>query len=149
MNPLALLSAIAWRVAFFPGVAYAGVVAAGGRRCAGRLPAGLRPAQLDELMAAVGVSRRLRAAGASRARPSSACPRGVSLAVLVTALAAGHRPGAAAERWPWHRLVAAATAAGAHCSALASVAMTLDLRTIAAAGGSGGRRPAPGPSSPS
>jgi len=130
MNPLAVLSAVVG-VAFFPGVAYTGLVAAlvG---AGGRLPAGLRPAQLDELMVAVGVS----AACGLQAFPGSplfGLPTGVSLVVFVTALAAGVAWGSA-ERWPWQRL-AAGVAAIAPLLGLASVAMTLDLRTIAAAGG--------------
>lgn len=137
MNPLAVLSAVV-ALAIFPGSAYAGLAAAL-VAVAGRIPAGLRPAQLDELMAAVGVS----AACGLLAFPGSplyALPTGVSLVVIVTALAAGIAWGTA-ERWPWQRLVAAA-AAVAPLLGLASVAMTLDLRTIAAAGGSvGAARP--------
>jgi len=99
---------------------------------AGRLPAGLRPAQLDELIAAVGVA----AASGLLALPSSplfGLPSGVSLAVLVTAIAAGIA-WATPERWPWHRLMAAA-AALAPLLGLASAAYTMDLRTLAAAGG--------------
>lgn len=130
MNPLALLSAIA-ALAFFPGVAYASVVAlavAG----AGRLPAGLGPARLDELVAAVGVT----AACGLLAFPSSpifGLPTGVSLPVVVVALAAGVAWGST-ERWPWHRAVAAASAL-VPLLALAAVARTLDLPTLAAAGG--------------
>jgi hypothetical protein len=134
MNPLAVLSAVV-AVAIFPGSAYTGLVAAL-VAVAGRLPAGLRPPQLDELMAAVGVS----AACGLLAFPGSplfGLPTGVSLAVLVSALAAGIAWGTA-ERWPWPRQVAAA-AAVAPLLGLASVSMTLDLRTIAAAGGSVGR----------
>lgn len=133
MNPLAVLSAVV-AVAIFPGSAYAGLVAAL-VALAGRIPAGLRPPQLDELMAAVGVS----AACGLLAFPGSplyGLPTGVSLVVLVTALAAGIAWGTV-ERWPWQRLVAAA-AAVAPLLGLASVSMTLDLRTLAAAGGAVG-----------
>jgi hypothetical protein len=137
MNPLAVLSAIV-AVAVFPGVAYAGLVAAL-VALGGRIPAGLRPAQLDELMVAVGVS----AACGLLAFPGSplfGLPTGVSLVVFVTALAAGIAWGSA-ERWPWQRLAAVA-AAIAPLLGLASVATTLDLGTIAAAGGSvGAARP--------
>jgi hypothetical protein len=137
MNPLAVLSAVVG-VAIFPGAAYAGLVAAL-VAVAGRIPAGLRPAQLDELMVAVGVSAAcglLVFAGS----PLFGLPTGVSLVVFVTALAAGIAWGSA-ERWPWQRL-AAGVAAVAPLLGLASVAMTLDLRTIAAAGGSvGAARP--------
>ena len=137
MNPLAVLSAVV-AVAIFPGAAYAGMVAALAG-FAGRIPAGLRAPQLDELMAAVGVS-----AGcgllAFPGSPLYGLPTGVSLVVLVTGLAAGIAWGTA-ERWPWQRLVAAA-AAVAPLLGLASVSTTLDLRTIAAAGGSvGAARP--------
>jgi hypothetical protein len=130
MNPLAILSAVA-ALAFFPGVAYASAVAlavAG----AGRLPPGLGPAQLDELVAAVGLT----AACGLLPLPGSplvGLPTGVSLPVLIVALAAGVA-WSTGERWPWHRLVAAA-AAVVPLLALASVAMTLDLATLAAAGG--------------
>ena len=137
MNPLAVLSAVVG-VAIFPGAAYAGLVAAL-VAVAGRIPAGLRPAQLDELMVAVGVS----AACGLLVFPGSplfGLPTGVSLVVFVTALAAGIAWGSA-ERWPWQRL-AAGVAAVAPLLGLASAAMTLDLRTIAAAGGSvGAARP--------
>jgi hypothetical protein len=130
MNPLALLSAIA-ALAFFPGVAFASAVALGVAG-AGRLPAGLGPAQLDELVAAVGVT----AACGLLAFPGSplfALPTGVSLPVVMVALAAGVAWGTA-ERWPWRR-VAAAAAVLVPLLGLASVARTLDLRTLAAAGG--------------
>ena len=137
MNPLAVLSAIV-AVAVFPGVAYAGLVAAL-VALGGRIPAGLRPAQLDELMVAVGVS----AACGLLAFPGSplfGLPTGVSLVVFVTALAAGIAWGSA-ERWPWQRLTAV-VAAVAPLLGLASVATTLDLGTIAAAGGAvGAARP--------
>lgn len=131
MNALALLKACL-AVAVYPGTAYLGAVAVA-VAVAGRLPAGLRPAQLDELIAAVGVA----AASGLLALPSSplfGLPSGVSLAVLVTAIAAGIA-WATPERWPWHRLMAAA-AALAPLLGLASAALTLDLRTLAAAGGS-------------
>jgi hypothetical protein len=130
MNALALLKACL-AVAVYPGTAFLGAVAVA-VAVAGRLPAGLRPAQLDELIAAVGVA----AASGLLALPSSplfGLPSGVSLAVLVTAIAAGIA-WATPERWPWHRLVAAA-AARAPLLGLASAAFTLDLRTLAAAGG--------------
>jgi len=130
VSPLAVLSAVA-AVAFFPGVAYAGAVALA-VAFAGRMPPGLGPAQLDELVAAVGVT----AACGLLALPGSpllGLPTGVSLLVLMTALAAGVASGTT-ERWPWPRLLAAA-AVVAPLLALASVAMTLDLRTLAAAGG--------------
>lgn len=137
MNPLAVLNAVV-AVAIFPGSAYAGLVAAL-VAVAGRIPAGLRPPQLDELMAAVGVS----AACGLLAFPGSplyGLPTGVSVVVLITALAAG-TAWATVERWPWQRLVAAVAAVGPLLG-LASVSMTLDLRTIAAAGGSvGAARP--------
>jgi hypothetical protein len=137
MNPLAVLSAIV-AVAVFPGAAYAGLVAAL-VAVGGRIPAGLRPAQLDELMVAVGVS----AACGLLAFPGSplfGLPTGVSLVVFVTALAAGIAWGSA-ERWPWQRLTAV-VAAVAPLLGLASVATTLDLGTIAAASGSvGAARP--------
>ena len=130
MNPLAVLSAVVG-VAIFPGAAYAGLLAAL-VAVGGRIPTGLRPAQLDELMVAVGVS----AACGLLAFPGSplfGLPTGVSLVVFVTAVAAAIAWGSA-ERWPWQRLAAGA-AAVAPLLGLASVAMTLDLRTIAAAGG--------------
>ncbi|MGD1035040.1 MAG: hypothetical protein ABR977_11485 [Candidatus Dormibacteria bacterium] len=137
MNALALLKACL-AVAVYPGTAYLGAVAVA-VAVAGRLPAGLRPAQLDELIAAVGVA----AASGLLALPSSplfGLPSGVSLAVLVTAIAAGIA-WATTERWPWHRLVAVA-AALAPLLGLASAALTLDLRTIAAASGQvGAARP--------
>jgi hypothetical protein len=137
MNPLAILSAFA-AVAFFPGVAYAGAVALA-VAAAGRLPPGTRPAQLDELVAAVGVA----AACGLLAFPGSplfGLPTGVSVMVLMTALAAGVAWGTS-ERWPWWRVLAAA-AAVAPLLGLAAVALTLDLRTLAAAGGSvGAARP--------
>jgi hypothetical protein len=133
MNALVALSAII-AVAIFPGTAYAGTVALA-VAVAGRMPSGLRPAQLDELATAVGVTA---ACGllALPGSPLSGPSAGVSLVVLVTALAAGIAWGTA-ERWPWHRLVAAVVAV-APLLVLASTAMTLDLRTIAAAGGSVG-----------
>jgi FtsH-binding integral membrane protein len=137
MNPLAVLSAIVG-VAIFPGAAYA-VLVATLVAVGGRVPAGLRPPQLDELMAAVVVSA---ACGllAFPGSPLSGLPTGVSLVAFVIALAAGIAWGSA-ERWPWQRLAAGA-AAVAPLLGLASVAMTLDLRTIAAAGGSvGAARP--------
>ncbi|MGD1053550.1 MAG: hypothetical protein ABR950_06950 [Candidatus Dormibacteria bacterium] len=137
MNPLAVLSAVV-AVAIFPGAAYAGLVAtlvAFG----GRLPVGLHRAQLDELMLAVGVS----AACGLLAFPGSplfGLPIGVSLIVFVTAIAAGVAWGSP-ERWSWQRLAAGA-AAVAPLLGLGAVAMTLDLRTIAAAGGTvGAARP--------
>ena len=131
MNPLAVLSAIV-AVAIFPGAAFAGLVAAV-VAIGGRIPAGLRPAQLDELMVAVGVSADCGLL-AFPGSPLLGLPTGVSLVVVVTALAAGIAWGSA-ERWPWQRLAAVA-AAVAPLLGLASVAKTLDLGTIAAAGGS-------------
>jgi len=130
MNPLAALSAVV-ALAIFPGAAYAGTVALL-VAVAARLPSGLRPAQLDELVAAVGVT----AACGLLALPGSplfGLPTGVSLAALVTAIAAGIAWGTA-DTWPWHRLVAAGAAVAALLG-LASTALTLDLRTLAAAGG--------------
>ncbi len=86
MNPLAALSAVV-ALAIFPGAAYAGTVALL-VAVAARMPSGLRPAQLDELVAAVGVT----AACGLLALPGSplfGLPTGVSLAALVTAIAAG------------------------------------------------------------
>ena len=137
MNPLAILSAIA-AVAFFPGAAYAGAVALA-VTAAARMPPGLGAAQLDELVAAVGVT----AACGMLALPGSplfGLPAGVSLLVLITALAAGVA-WATSESWPWQRAVAA-VAVLAPLFGLAAAAGTLDLRTLAVAGGTvGAARP--------
>lgn len=132
MSLIALLSAVVG-LAVYPGAAYAGTVAllvAG----AGRMPRASRPAQLDELLAAFGVA----AACGLMVLPDSplfGLPTGVSLIALIVALAAGVAWGTSGH-WPWHRLIAAAATA-APLLGLASMAMTLNLRTIAATGGAG------------
>jgi hypothetical protein len=137
VNPLAVLGGIL-AIAVFPGAVYAGTLALAAV-AAGRIPPGLRPAQLDELLAAVGVA----AACGLLAFPGSpllGLPTGVSVAALLTALAAGIAWGTAPS-WPWARLAAAA-AATLPLLTFASSALTMDLRTIAAAGGSvGAARP--------
>jgi hypothetical protein len=130
MNPLAALSAVV-ALAIFPGAAFVGALALL-VAVASRMPPGLRPAQLDELVAAVGVA----AACGLLPLPGSplfGLPTGVSLAAVIVALASGIAWGTA-EAWPWHRVVAAA-AAVTPLLGLAAAALTLDLRTIAAAGG--------------
>ena len=133
MNPVAVLQAVA-ALAIFPGVAFAGTVTLA-VAVASRLPPGLHPPQLDELAAAVGIAA---ACGllALAGSPLFGLPAGVSLMALLMAIAAGIAWGTA-ERWPWHR-VAAALACAAPLLGLASMAMTLDLRTLTATGGPAG-----------
>ena len=133
MNPVAVLQA-AVSLAIFPGVAFTGTVALA-VAVAGRLPPGLHPPPLDELAAAGGIAA---ACGllALAGSPLFGLPAGISLVALLIAIAGGTAWGTA-ERWPWHRVVAG-LACAAPLLGLASMAMTLDLRTLTATGGPAG-----------
>ncbi|MGD0834915.1 MAG: hypothetical protein ABSA40_10955 [Candidatus Dormibacteria bacterium] len=126
MNVTLALRSVA-ALAVFPGAAYAGAVALL-VLWIGRLPRGTSPLRLEEAVAAAGIAV---ACGllALPDSPLSTVPFGVSLAGLLIAFAAAVAWGSP-EGWPWHRVVAAVSAA-VPLLGLGSAAMTLDLQTIA------------------